>query len=76
MAATRTALVVGAGGMGKAWAKNLKAHADLVQMIGWVDIREDAAARAADELEIADLAYAGTDLARRLPTPGPTSSWT
>jgi len=37
--------------MGKAWARTLNAHPD-VEIAGWVDRREDAAAGAADELEI------------------------
>ena len=40
------ALLVGAGGMGQQWAKNLAAHQD-VAIEGWVDLRPDAAAQAA-----------------------------
>lgn len=63
--ATRKAVLVGAGGMGKGWAKNLKSHADQVEFVGWVDIREDAAAKAADELELSGI-HVGTDLGRAL----------
>src|SRR2546421_566712 len=45
------ALLVGAGGMGKAWGKNLKAHPE-VEIAGWVDIVPDSAESAADELEL------------------------
>ena len=62
---TRKALLVGAGGMGKAWAKNLAAHADLVQMVGWVDIREGAAREAADAHELGSI-HTGTDLGKAL----------
>ena len=58
------ALLVGAGGMGRAWAKNLVECAD-VQLAGWVDIRPDAAALAAEELGIAGVT-AGADLDRAL----------
>lgn len=37
--------------MGKAWARTLNAHPD-VEIAGWVDLKEDAAAEAAQELEI------------------------
>lgn len=58
------ALLVGAGGMGRAWAKNLAACDD-TRLIGWVDIRPAAAAQAADELKLADVAT-GTELDRAL----------
>jgi predicted dehydrogenase len=58
------ALLVGAGGMGQQWAKNLAAHPD-VAIAGWVDLRPDAAAQAAHMLRI-DVGSTGTDLARAL----------
>ena len=58
------ALLVGAGGMGRQWAKNLAAHPD-VAITGWVDLRPDAAAQAAQELEIA-VGATGTDAAQAL----------
>lgn len=58
------ALLVGAGGMGRAWAKNLAAHPD-VAVAGWVDIQPGAAARAAEELNIA-AEHTGEDLERAL----------
>ncbi|KAB8140461.1 Gfo/Idh/MocA family oxidoreductase [Chloroflexia bacterium SDU3-3] len=58
---TFTALLVGAGGMGQAWAKNLHAHPD-VRIGGWVDIQPGAAAKAAQKLELPPL-HADTDLA-------------
>src|SRR5688500_367139 len=63
--AKRRALLVGAGSMGKAWAKNLKDHANRVEMIGWVDIREEAARQAADEHELSGI-HIGADLGKAL----------
>jgi predicted dehydrogenase len=54
------ALIVGAGGMGRAWGRNLAAHGD-VEIVGWVDVRPDAAAEAADVQELADI-FTGSDL--------------
>ncbi len=65
MANTRRALLVGAGGMGEAWGRNLKAHADRVELAAWVDIRPDAAAQAVDELEMS-VSHTGTDLGKAL----------
>ncbi len=48
------ALLVGAGGMGRGWAKNITECAD-VTLSGWVDIRAGAAAEAADALSLAPL---------------------
>jgi predicted dehydrogenase len=58
------ALLVGAGGMGRQWAKNLAAHPD-VAIAGWVDLRPDAAAQAAHELGI-DVGATGTYLEQAL----------
>ena len=41
--------------------KNLKAHADVVDLAGWVDIRADAAKEAANTLELPGL-FTGDDL--------------
>lgn len=61
---TLRALLVGAGGMGQTWAKNLVANAD-VSFAGWIDIRPGAAADAAHKLGVtAD--YYGDDLATAL----------
>ncbi|MBM4414639.1 MAG: Gfo/Idh/MocA family oxidoreductase, partial [Chloroflexi bacterium] len=61
---TLRALLVGAGGMGQTWAKNLVANAD-VSLAGWIDIRPGAAADAAHKLGlIAD--YYGDDLVTAL----------
>jgi predicted dehydrogenase len=46
-----TALLVGAGGMGKAWARNLFSN-PRVNLAGWMDIRPDAAPAAIAELKI------------------------
>lgn len=53
------ALLIGAGGMGKAWARNLTANHD-VTLAGWVDVREGAVDSAVTELGI-DLRYRGVD---------------
>ncbi|MBC8102456.1 MAG: Gfo/Idh/MocA family oxidoreductase [Cytophagales bacterium] len=58
------AMLVGAGGMGRAWAKNLLAH-QAVTLAGWVDIREGAAEEAAQKLEVSG-AYTDTDVSRAL----------
>jgi predicted dehydrogenase len=58
------ALLVGAGGMGQQWAKNLAAHPH-VAIAGWVDLRPDAAAQAAQAQGI-EVGSTGTDLARAL----------
>ncbi len=61
---TFKALLVGAGGMGRAWGNNLKSHPD-VEVAGWVDIRPGAAQEAADKLELSAL-HAGDDLGKAL----------
>ena len=58
------ALIVGAGGMGRTWGKNLKS-CDEVEIAGWIDIRADAAAQAVEELELVGV-HTGDDLARAL----------
>jgi len=50
-------LLVGAGGMGRAWGRNLKEEGRLA---GWVDVREGAAAEAAQSLDLE--IPTGTDL--------------
>ena len=61
---TTKALLVGAGGMGRAWGKNLKEHPE-VEIAGWVDIRPGAAQEAADGLQLLGL-HAGDDLGKAL----------
>ena len=58
------ALLVGAGGMGRAWGNNLKEHPD-VEVAGWVDIRPGAASEAADGLQLSGL-HTGDDLGKAL----------
>ncbi|GAB4120410.1 MAG: Gfo/Idh/MocA family oxidoreductase [Roseiflexaceae bacterium] len=60
----RRALLVGAGGMGQTWAKNLHA-CEQVEIAGWIDIRPDAAGQAAASLNI-PVGYTGTDVAQAL----------
>ncbi len=62
--ALRKALLVGAGGMGQAWGKNLKEHPE-VEIAGWVDLRPGAAAGAAQTLELSP-SYTGDDLGKAL----------
>ncbi len=70
MSDTPRALLVGAGGMGKAWGRNVKQNADLATLAGWVDLRDGAAAAAVDELELTGVAT-GTDLEQLLATVRP-----
>lgn len=58
------ALLVGAGGMGRTWGKNLKDHPD-VEVAGWVDLRPGAAQEAADGLQLSGL-HTGDDLGKAL----------
>jgi predicted dehydrogenase len=58
--ATYKALLVGAGGMGRQWGKNLKA-CDETNLAGWIDIRPGAAEKAAAKLELPGI-FTGTDL--------------
>lgn len=58
------ALIVGAGGMGRAWGKNL-AECDDTEIVAWVDIREQAAAEAADGLELSGV-RTGDDLGKAI----------
>ena len=54
------ALLVGAGGMGRQWGKNLKACEE-TDLAAWVDIRPGAAEKAAAKLELPGI-FTGTDL--------------
>jgi glycosyltransferase involved in cell wall biosynthesis len=45
------AVIVGAGSMGRAWGKNLRANAT-VEVVGWVDIRPGAAQQAIAEVSL------------------------
>ena len=56
----KKALIVGAGGMGRAWGRNLQDH-EGVEIVGWVDIRPDAARQAAEELGLSGI-HTGDDL--------------
>lgn len=47
----KRAILVGAGGMGVAWAKNLLSHSD-VEIAAWVDVKPGQAKKAADALEV------------------------
>lgn len=69
MPGAKRALLVGAGSMGRAWARNLADCPDVVH-IGWVDIQPDAAERAAAEHGLF-LSYLGTDLEEAIRTTEP-----
>lgn len=58
------AVLVGAGGMGQAWARNLR-DSGRVQVSGWVDVRPGAASEAAVANEIHP-EWTGTDLAQAI----------
>lgn len=63
MAGFRT-VIVGAGGMGRAWGRNLR-DCDETAIVGWVDIRPDVATQAADDLGLRGI-YTGDDLAKAI----------
>lgn len=58
------ALIVGAGGMGRAWGKNL-VECEETEIVAWVDIRAQAAAEAADQLELTGV-HTGSDLGKAI----------
>lgn len=58
------ALLVGAGAMGKNWAKNLL-DCEEVELVAWIDIAPDRAAEAADELSIS-IPHTGSDLGKAM----------
>ncbi|HWE61648.1 MAG TPA: Gfo/Idh/MocA family oxidoreductase [Chloroflexota bacterium] len=60
----RRAALVGAGGMGRNWAENLRG-CDEVELVAWVDLRPEVAAAAAAALDLRDL-HTGTTLAAAL----------
>lgn len=62
-------LLVGAGGMGRAWARNLKEY-ERTEIAGWVDIRPEAAESAATELGLAGITI-GPDLEQAIRTVRP-----
>lgn len=61
---TFKAVLVGAGGMGRAWGKNLK-ECDQVELAGWVDIRPGAAADAVTATGLSDV-WTGETLTKAL----------
>ena len=61
---TFKALLVGAGGMGQTWGRNLKDNSN-VEIAGWVDLRPGAAAAAADALEVS-VPHTGEDFGKAL----------
>jgi len=62
--ATFKAVLVGAGGMGKTWGRNL-ASCEEVELGGWVDIRPEAAAAAAEDQKLNPI-YTGDDLGKAI----------
>jgi predicted dehydrogenase len=65
----RTALLVGAGGMGRVWAKTLTANPD-VELRGWVDLQRAAVEAGAAELGLEQI-HIDTELERALATVRP-----
>src|SRR3954449_8150100 len=61
---TYRALIVGAGSMGRAWGQNLR-DCENVEVVGWVDLRPDAAAQAAEELGLRGV-HTGPDLEKAI----------
>ena len=66
MARKRSALLVGAGGMGKTWCRNLLSRPQDVAICGWVDVVPGKAAAAAQEIELSESVWVGTDLEHAL----------
>jgi predicted dehydrogenase len=62
--ATFKALIVGAGSMGRAWGRNLD-QCEETEVVGWVDIRPEVAAQAAEELQFSSI-HTGPDLGKAL----------
>lgn len=58
------ALLVGAGGMGRAWGQNLL-NCDEVEMVAWVDIRKEAAEKAAEDHKLAGI-FTGDELGKAI----------
>lgn len=57
-------LLVGAGGMGRGWARNLAGY-DRTELVGWVDIKPGQAESAAEDEKLQGI-VTGTDLAKAL----------
>ncbi|HVA90451.1 MAG TPA: Gfo/Idh/MocA family oxidoreductase [Chloroflexota bacterium] len=64
----RRAVLVGAGGMGRTWARNLLDCAE-VELVGWVDLRPEVVAEASAALGLRDV-HMGADLGEALRTCG------
>lgn len=61
---TLKALLVGAGGMGRAWGKMMR-YCNDVHIGGWIDVQPDLAAQATDELKLSNV-HTGTDFEQAL----------
>jgi len=66
---TLKALIVGAGAMGRAWGKNMR-DCGQVEIVGWVDVRPDAAVQAAAALALRGV-HIGPDLETAIATARP-----
>ncbi|MGC8667307.1 MAG: Gfo/Idh/MocA family protein [Chthonomonadales bacterium] len=62
-------LIVGAGGMGRAWGNNLRECAD-TQVVGWVDLKPGLAEEARSACGL-DAVFTGTDLSEALEKTAP-----
>jgi len=60
----RRALIVGAGGMGRAWGVTLRDD-DAVEVVGWVDLHPEAAVAAVADLALDDV-HSGDDLGQAI----------
>jgi predicted dehydrogenase len=65
----RRVILVGAGGMGRRWAKAILARADL-DLAGWVDVVRSAADKAAADLGVPDT-YVDDEVGRAISTVSP-----
>ena len=52
-------MLVGAGGMGRAWARNVLSSSHRVELVGWVDVIDGKARQAISELDIDDASEVG-----------------
>ena len=66
----RRALLVGAGGMGRNWGRNLLEAFDTVELVGWVDVVPGLAKDAADQLGVPGI-WTGTSVSEGIASSAP-----